>query len=156
MVAADDIIFPVLGYSFEGKYSLEKLPVNFEGLLDNYIEQIKYSLAKKLDAGNETQKAWHKYTAASIANRRGYRSVSPLLTTSWNQDKFYNASCPSDNSGPDGHVYAGCVATSMAQVMKYHNYPTTGSGSKSYYHSTYGTLSANFGMTTYKIGRAHV
>jgi hypothetical protein len=33
--------------------------------------------------------------------------------------------------------------------MKYHSYPTTGSGSHSYSHPVYGTLSANFGATTY-------
>jgi hypothetical protein len=37
----------------------------------------------------------------------------------------------------------------MAQVMKFWNYPTTGTGFHSYNHSTYGTLSANFGSTTY-------
>jgi len=63
--------------------------------------------------------------------------------------EYYNASCPADAAGPDGHVWAGCVATAMAQVMKYHNYPTTGTGSHSYSHPTYGTLSANFGETTY-------
>ena len=38
----------------------------------------------------------------------------------------------------------------MGQIMKYHNWPTTGTGSHSYTHSTYGTLSANFGATTYQ------
>lgn len=37
----------------------------------------------------------------------------------------------------------------MAQVMKYHNYPAQGTGSYSYSHSVYGSLSANFGATTY-------
>jgi len=37
----------------------------------------------------------------------------------------------------------------MAQIMKFWSYPTTGSGFHSYNHSRYGTLSANFGSTTY-------
>jgi hypothetical protein len=41
------------------------------------------------------------------------------------------------------------VATAMAQVMKFWNYPTTGTGFHSYNHSKYGTLNANFGSTTY-------
>jgi len=149
IISADDIIYPVLAYSFEGNYSLENIPDNLQELLDNYKDQIAYSIEKGFSAGFENEKAWHQYTSAKINNRRGYRSVSPLLTTKWNQDKYYNTSCPSDNAGSDGHVYAGCVATSMAQVMKYYNQPTQGSGSKSYYHTTYGTLSANFGLTTY-------
>jgi len=46
-------------------------------------------------------------------------------------------------------VYTGCVATAMAQVLKYWNYPSQGSGSHSYTHATYGLLSADFGSTTY-------
>lgn len=37
----------------------------------------------------------------------------------------------------------------MAQIMKYWNYPATGTGFHSYNHSYYGTLSAAFGSTTY-------
>ena len=38
----------------------------------------------------------------------------------------------------------------MAQIMKFWNYPETGSGFHSYNHPAYGTLSANFGSTTYQ------
>jgi hypothetical protein len=76
-------------------------------------------------------------------------SAGPLLSTKWNQGQYYNASCPVDAEGTDGHVPVGCVAVAMAQVMKYHNYPVTGTGSHSYSHPVYGTLSANFGATTY-------
>jgi hypothetical protein len=38
----------------------------------------------------------------------------------------------------------------MAQIMKYWNYPTKGTGKHSYNHSTYGNLSADFGVTTYQ------
>jgi hypothetical protein len=37
----------------------------------------------------------------------------------------------------------------MAQVMKYWNHPVQGTGFHSYNHPNYGTLSANFGSTTY-------
>jgi len=76
-------------------------------------------------------------------------AVAPLITTTWSQGTYYNTSCPSDAGGPDGHALVGCVATAMGQVMNYWNYPTMGTGSHSYVHSTYGTLSANFGATTY-------
>ncbi len=67
----------------------------------------------------------------------------------WNQDSPYNALCPADAGGPGGHVYAGCVATAMAQVMYYWRHPMQGTGSHSYNYSPYGNLSANFGSTTY-------
>jgi hypothetical protein len=37
----------------------------------------------------------------------------------------------------------------MAQIMKYWNYPQQGTGYHSYNEDDYGTLSANFGATTY-------
>lgn len=44
---------------------------------------------------------------------------------------------------------AGCVATAMAQVMKYWNWPDTGVGQHGYDSYIYGELSANFGATAY-------
>ncbi len=78
------------------------------------------------------------------------KSVNPLLNTNWDQDTYYNALCPSDAGGPGGHVYAGCVATAVGQVMKFHNHPEQGTGSHSYYCYPYGTLEVNFGNTTYQ------
>ena len=43
----------------------------------------------------------------------------------------------------------GCVATAMAQVMKYWNWPDTGVGQYNYYTYFYGNLGANFGATAY-------
>ena len=47
----------------------------------------------------------------------------------WNQDSPYNDLCPLYQG--DRSV-TGCVATAMAQVLKYHNYPVHGTGSHSY------------------------
>ena len=43
----------------------------------------------------------------------------------------------------------GCPATAMAQIMKYWGYPNKGIGFHTYQHDKYGSLSANFGNTTY-------
>ncbi len=68
----------------------------------------------------------------------------------WSQETGYNAQCPYDASSKwDSRVLVGCVATAMGQIMRYYKSPSKGSGSHSYTHPTYGTLSANFGSTTY-------
>jgi hypothetical protein len=70
----------------------------------------------------------------------------------WNQTRYYNNLCPADATGNvayGGHAAVGCGALVMGQVMRYWQYPTTGTGSHSYNSSNYGTLSANFGATTY-------
>jgi hypothetical protein len=80
-------------------------------------------------------------SAAATASGTYALSVGPLLTTTWNQSLYYNQYTPS----ADGctHTLTGCVATAMAQVMKYWNWPDTGTGSHSYlWNGT--TLSADF------------
>jgi len=48
------------------------------------------------------------------------------LTTSWNQNAPYNNSCP---MGDGGRCVVGCVATAMAQIMRYWTWPPSGTGS---------------------------
>ncbi|MBK7113736.1 MAG: C10 family peptidase [Flavobacteriales bacterium] len=67
------------------------------------------------------------------------------MQTTWNQAPHYNAQCP-------GGSVTGCVATAMAQIMKFWNHPATGSGFHQFNHPQYGTLAANFGGTTYAWG----
>jgi len=45
-------------------------------------------------------------------------AVAALCATKWNQSPYYNALCPYDNTYGERTV-TGCVATAMAQVMKY-------------------------------------
>ena len=74
--------------------------------------------------------------------------VAPLIQTKWNQNKYYNNLCPAVSDGIDGKAFTGCVATAMAQIMKYWSYPSSGIGSH-FYTWREQTLSANFGETTY-------
>lgn len=53
----------------------------------------------------------------------------PLINTNWGQEEFYNDSLPSQSTYgctgmPHEKMLAGCTAVAMAQIMKYHNYPT--------------------------------
>lgn len=148
IISADDNAYPVLSYSFENRYSLEIIPDGFRDMMEFYEAQLVQIIKLDLTADANIEHEWDTYLAQKIS-RNHLRSVSPLTKTTWDQNKYFNASCPSDSKGPDGHVYAGCVAVSMAQVMAYHQYPAKGSGSHSYYHSTYGTLSSNFSLSTY-------
>ena len=47
--------------------------------------------------------------------------IEPLIKSTWDQLAPYNNLCP-------GGCPTGCVATAMAQVMKYHEYPQVGTG----------------------------
>lgn len=151
IVSADDNTLPVLGYSTSGSWTGNNLPPALVQMLSRFEAQIAEVIENNIEGNAEIDASWEKYQK-KVPAAPGSKSVSPLLVTTWNQDKYYNQQCPADASGPDGHAYAGCVAVSMAQVMYYHQHPAQGIGSNSYVHPVYGTISANFGATTYNYG----
>jgi len=150
-VAANDAVTPVLCYSFKGHFTPDHQPANFQAWMEQYRRQIE-SVAE-WDGSNvqEIKTLWNYYLDTSWENIRPFsgREVPPLLTSTWNQGIYYNEFCPADPAGPGGHCYAGCVATAMGQVMNYFRWPDTGTGSYTYECPPYGTLSADFGNTTY-------
>lgn len=80
-------------------------------------------------------------------------AVSPLLVTEWGQTTPYNDLCPEYADGR--RCKTSCVATAMAQIMRYHSYPTRGIGQKSmqwHYGDRSATLTADFGATEYQWG----
>lgn len=150
IVSGDDCAKPILGYSSQGKFDTSNFPTNMRKWLEDYKNQIRYGIELKL-SDTETKEEWNRILSTTITQQRNSntQSVLPLLQTTWNQSPFYNALCPFDNQYNDRTV-TGCVATAMAQIMKYWNYPTVGTGFYSYNHPKYGNLSANFGATTYQ------
>ncbi len=139
IVASDDAVRPILGYSTESKYNKKvKNPV-FSAWLDNYAKEIDYIVSSKMD-NSQTKRMWDNIIAGNFS--KSTKAVSPLLTSIWGQDGGYDDYCPSGTP-------VGCVATAMAQIMNYYEYPTQGVYQHSYTHPTYGLQSANFGETTY-------
>ncbi len=149
IVSADDCATPILGYSSEGHFDTENIPIQLQEYLQGFVEQIGYGIENHLQADKRTAEQWERVrTNGQLTNNRTDEVVEPLLTTKWNQGCYYNALCPENEAGPCGHVYAGCVATAMAQIMDYWRWPEQGTGEHSYQWNGQ-TLSANFGETTY-------
>ena len=124
IVSGDDRTNPVLGFSTEGAFDPDRVPVNMQNWLDGYVGQIKV-----LDAMDNAQaaQALALPRRATVVDTRN--SIAPLLTTKWDQATPYWNECPefmsiNENGDTIGELaYAGCVATAMAQVMKFHNWP---------------------------------
>ncbi|MCB2173834.1 C10 family peptidase [bacterium] len=155
IISADDVVHPVVGFSLHGSYSpQDRRPVQFDQWMENVKNQIQHAKALGGTPPPETADQWSRLTVSAdqfVTEDLDYATVGPLLLTDWDQGTYYNELCPADVEGPGGHVWAGCVATAMAQVMKYHNFPETGFGTHSYTPTlaVYGVQSADFGNTTY-------
>jgi hypothetical protein len=149
IVAGDDNATPILGYSDQGVFDPNNVPKNVTKWLEGYKDQIRYIIDHQIPTNDEILEEWQnlKNGKSNYSNAKvgAVASVNPLLQTHWDQSPYYNALCP-------GGSVTGCVATATAQIMKYWNYPTTGSGFHSFQSQDYGTLSANFGSTTYQWG----
>ena len=150
IVSGDDCATPILGYSTEGCIDFDNLPVQLEALLQAYADEIQYATDNNLQATDSITNQWNTYRKAP-QNLNNTAVVRALISTTWDQAPRYNNKCPYDASlsSLGGHPTTGCVATAMAQIMKYWGYPSKGTGNKSYKSDYYGTLSANFAITTY-------
>ena len=146
LVSADDYASPILGYSLNGSFSKNNIPENLAQWLTNYASAIAEGVSANRQADELTQKQWAALRSGTPVNKAAPKSVSALLTSTWSQGYGYNAYCPVYEGQ---NVVVGCVATAMAQIMRYHGYPTHGFGSKSYIHNYYGQLSADFFNATY-------
>ena len=166
LVSADDCVIPVLGYSTTSKFETKSIPENVRGWLDDYEKEIRIHkelqarrgvLGTSSEAQGDVVRQWQMLQQGTMPPMPLLTSVSPLISTTWNQSPLYNNLCPLDNNSGNRSV-TGCVATATAQVMKYYNHPATGYGSHTYTSSrivngtnyTFSNLTANFGNTTYQ------
>lgn len=147
IVSADDCALPILGYSATSIFAIP-VPENVQDWLNGYAWEIRQLQQHAVEASIRVSAEWKSYSNGDSNVPTLVTTVAPLLSTTWSQGTYYNSLCPTDAS-TNQHTATGCVATAMAQVMKYWNHPSQGTGSRSYTHPTYGLLSANFGATTY-------
>ena len=117
IVSGDDRMQEVVGYSAQGTYDPDHLPANYVGFMKAYQETVEALLKgdAQVSGGLAEARQWRAERASSAA-------VAPLLGgIKWNQMAPYNNMCPSYNG--TNRAVTGCVATAMAQVMMYHQYP---------------------------------
>jgi hypothetical protein len=155
LMSAEDLLPPVLGYSFNHTAPSE---LNHPAVAA-YINSVRVELEWAQESLSQNQAAAMQWQTLmeneSLPARDRDRDISPMLLCTWDQGWPWNRLCPEDNSGSGGHVWAGCVAVAMAQVMHYWQAPLQGRSSYSYTHPAYGEQSANFGETEYEWDSMH-
>ncbi len=152
IVTADDMAYPIIGYSLEGNFSGDNLPYGLQGMLERRALELNEIISTQTNAVSEVSRVWSNLlNDKAPVIFKSFTAVDELLTTTWDQGTYYNELCPFDYNYNQLTV-TGCPATAMAQIMKYHNFPENGTGYHSYNTENYGTLSANFEATTYNWG----
>ncbi len=152
IVSAEDAAHPILGYSDKGQFVIPgDKNNNVTWWMNCRKQEINYARTNKISAAAEITAEWSDCINNTLPNDNTHKiaSVSPLLSTTWNQSPYYNDMCP-------GGSVTGCVATAMAQIMRYWQYPSHGHGSSSYmdmqslgYQNNYGYLTANYDTSNY-------
>ena len=132
IVSAEDRLPAIVGYSTAGHIEGSMMPDAMRLFLDSYAEYVEDVRTGKKDA---------QYNTPLATSARPER-MEPMVKTEWNQPAPYNYYCP-DNCP------AGCIAVAMAQVMKYHEWPKTGTGSS---FTTYNgkALEVDFSQSEYR------
>ena len=122
VVSGDDVAVPVVGYAHSGRFPKDDMPVNMRSVLDWHAAVIGHARSQGWMPSAETMAEWDRVVTASSASS-SERVV--LETARWGQGAPFNALCPKEN-GQD--CPTGCVATAMAIIMRYYEYPEKGTG----------------------------
>lgn len=130
IVSGDDEMGEVLAYSTER--TLDTLNANpcVKLLLEGYRQTFEVLKEGKVIVQGNTRAGQYSQT------------VSPLLKSKWGQSHPFNAKT--------GYPYSGCVATAVAQMMYYYQWPAQGRGKNEYNVTYYNTKkSADFSQSHY-------
>lgn len=136
IVSNDDVATPILGYADSGSFDPNNMPENMKAWLQGYADEIAWAKSQPVTAKTSRR-------AASAVKT----PVSPLIQTQWYQNEPYNALAPYYSFKDGNFVYSttgtesgtewtncvtGCVATALAQVMNYYQWPATTTAIPSY------------------------
>jgi Peptidase C10 family/Spi protease inhibitor/Secretion system C-terminal sorting domain/SprB repeat len=155
MISADDRVKPIIAYSLETNFVTPRNGAAVQTWMQHASDHIYQAIQRHAPPSQLISSQWAAYAQGQKpASAKSNATVAPLLTTRWDQEPYYNQLCPF-NAQDNMRTVTGCVATAMAQIMKFWNYPQQGTGYYGYLCAppncfyNYGSQSANFGATTY-------
>ena len=131
IVSANRRTEPILGYSLDNSFVTRSIPEHVQGWFNHYSNLIVAAVEQNIEPSDEIVHHWQSLTQEPLLTSIKGIPIGPLLTTQWDQWYPYNALCP-------GGTPTGCVATAMAQIMNYWQYPIRGIGYQDYSTPGYG------------------
>lgn len=151
---ADYRLNPVFAFSKKGIVTEQRLSDSF--LQEFSVSEIQFrlqALQNKLLNRNKTdinRKSWDHLindTYKSSANAKIKNMTGPYLKSNWGQgtangETTFNLLTPNNWA-------VGCVATAMAQILNYYNWPSRGTGAHGYDAGSSGWLEVDYKNTIY-------
>lgn len=122
IVAGEDTVEPILGYSKTGRFEYEGAPANVRWWMDGLASNIAA-------VRSEPSLAAPRKSPRTAAEGN---VVKKYTTAKWYQETPYNNECPVITGGSNRGV-TGCVATAGAIVMRYFSWPDKGEGTTTAY-----------------------
>lgn len=120
IASGDSRVLPVLGYSDSGHIDWENMPASMKWWLKNYDEAIASLSNHQFVDGNPVE-------GKAMTRASTMTAIAPLLAMHWDQGAPYWDQCPvydGEYALYKGQTcLTGCVATAMAQIMAYHQWP---------------------------------
>ncbi len=138
IIGGDEQARELLGYSEQGAFDIDKIPDGLKEMLNAYSYQIINAIENPMEEG-----------ATSVRRKEAAKSKEPieeLIKTKWDQGEPFNYTIPKLGASYPLFV-TGCNATAAAQIMKYYEYPTKGTGYHSFtinYNTPSGTMPLTF------------
>lgn len=147
ILSADNRLAPILAYSDTSVFRTDANDYSsgLVGWLGATSDTIKSLRKSNMVQSLSVRKEWDSYYSKRLVEPENmpktmslpddsnncvdeYEQVGPLTTTQWDQGCGYNDLMPPINCSVNqtcGKAWAGCVPIAIAQIMKYHKFPTT-------------------------------
>lgn len=138
VVADDGNETRVIGHSTTGSYDADDVPPALRLWLARMDEELTMLREGRAEPFRATEV---------------HEAVDPLMTTKWNQQAPYNLETPEYESGQ--HSATGCLATAMAQIMKYYAHDAGSTAIPSYTSADLDLLMPELPATTFDYALMH-
>jgi len=132
IISADTRAFPILAYSTESNFEVDSTNLGLEEWINInklYIDKVRDG---SVSSNQFIEEQWELLIYPDNIDPEDpcmqeptFITVGPLLNTNWGQGCNYNDLCPVFTNNYCNHAPTGCLATAMAQIMRYHSYPST-------------------------------
>lgn len=144
IIGGDKVAKEILAYVPQGHFDYDNISDNFRWWLKQTSDNII------LSDNEENVQTENVLSSDEYAYFENKVDVPELITTKWHQGPPYNSVIPSigmDRNGTEIVPSTGCLPTALAQIMKYWEFPTSGTGSHTNLYNN--SFSADFEHTIY-------